>query len=737
MQETTAVRDLEQRLTRLERRFEETSIVLFDEIRGRETDPTGPRAQLEPLGRTPLASATHAEAALAPRRRHAEQTVSRPAAPQPSPGPHAPAGATPATGDRSAVWLADLVGGRVLAWIGGAATLTGIVLFLALAISHGWIDREARVALAAAASCGLMAGGIWLHARKGRTEASAALVGTATAGLFATLLVASQVYELIPAALALAAALLVGALATSLAIRWAGVAVGALGLVGGLMSPVLVGAPMSATTIAALALAGGCATAVIIRMRWAWLGLVSVLICAPQWASYVLAGQAVGIDIAVLGFFAALGMAAAAATKREEGEEHLHAASAAVAVLSAAILAVVGRIAFKEASGSTAAEAWLVALAGIHALAGCWRARSPFLAEPMRRLLIVIGVVLADVAFALVAGGITVACGWAGASIACAWSLRRVAAGSDDERMMGAGVGAHVALTLTRAVIDAPTSASGAAAGQLVPLLSLALLAASCLGSAQLIGARREHWAAALNVLGLGAIAYLTAVSLTGSGLVCAWSLEAFALARIARANQDNVARYGAFAFLILAGAHVLVAEAPPTALLRGVGSLGSAAIALGVIAVVSFRMASLQPSADPGRRWLFGSAATALLYLASVAIVTVFQPAAGTTAETVVDLSVQQQGQMLLSVLWCLVGVAALLVGLNRRQPALRSVALGWLLLTVGKVFLYDLATLTSIYRVISFIVLGLLLLAGAFAYQRLRPPPPPDMRAVHPSQL
>ena len=56
----------------------------------------------------------------------------------------------------------------------------------------------------------------------------------------------------------------------------------------------------------------------------------------------------------------------------------------------------------------------------------------------------------------------------------------------------------------------------------------------------------------------------------------------------------------------------------------------------------------------------------------------------------------------------------------------------------TVSKdtVFLYDLSTLTSIYRVISFVVLGALLLAGAFAYQRLRPPPVPDMRTVPPSR-
>jgi uncharacterized membrane protein len=56
--------------------------------------------------------------------------------------------------------------------------------------------------------------------------------------------------------------------------------------------------------------------------------------------------------------------------------------------------------------------------------------------------------------------------------------------------------------------------------------------------------------------------------------------------------------------------------------------------------------------------------------------------------------------------------------------------------LLTVAKVFLYDLSALTSLYRVVSLIALGLLLLVGAFAYQRLRPPPLPDMRSVHRSQ-
>ena len=50
--------------------------------------------------------------------------------------------------------------------------------------------------------------------------------------------------------------------------------------------------------------------------------------------------------------------------------------------------------------------------------------------------------------------------------------------------------------------------------------------------------------------------------------------------------------------------------------------------------------------------------------------------------------------------------------------------VVMAVLALAVGKVFLVDLAHLESIWRVGSFLAIGLLLLAGAFAYQRARLP-------------
>jgi uncharacterized membrane protein len=79
--------------------------------------------------------------------------------------------------------------------------------------------------------------------------------------------------------------------------------------------------------------------------------------------------------------------------------------------------------------------------------------------------------------------------------------------------------------------------------------------------------------------------------------------------------------------------------------------------------------------------------------------------------------------GQTMLSVLWALAGVGALVCGLMLDDRGLRQGALVLLGVTVAKVFLYDLSSLDSLSRVGSLIGLGLLLLCGAFAWQRLRP--------------
>jgi uncharacterized membrane protein len=83
---------------------------------------------------------------------------------------------------------------------------------------------------------------------------------------------------------------------------------------------------------------------------------------------------------------------------------------------------------------------------------------------------------------------------------------------------------------------------------------------------------------------------------------------------------------------------------------------------------------------------------------------------------------SVREQGQAILSAFWSLLGLGLLWTGLRRDLRPLRLAGFALLAIAVGKVFLYDMAALDRGYRVLSFVVLGLLLLAGAYAYQRLR---------------
>ncbi|MBN2369303.1 MAG: DUF2339 domain-containing protein [Vicinamibacteria bacterium] len=71
-------------------------------------------------------------------------------------------------------------------------------------------------------------------------------------------------------------------------------------------------------------------------------------------------------------------------------------------------------------------------------------------------------------------------------------------------------------------------------------------------------------------------------------------------------------------------------------------------------------------------------------------------------------------------SAAWGLYAVVLLIIGVWRRSRALRYVGLGFLLLTVGKVFLYDLAQLTGLYRILSFFGLGAALVLVSLIYQR-----------------
>lgn len=71
-------------------------------------------------------------------------------------------------------------------------------------------------------------------------------------------------------------------------------------------------------------------------------------------------------------------------------------------------------------------------------------------------------------------------------------------------------------------------------------------------------------------------------------------------------------------------------------------------------------------------------------------------------------------------SALWMSYGTMLMVVGFWRRSAFVRWQALVLIAVTTMKVFVYDVGQLDRVYRILSFIVLGVLLLAISFVYQR-----------------
>ena len=78
----------------------------------------------------------------------------------------------------------EILGGRVLAWVGGVAVILASTFFVVTAVHRGWIDIPTRVLLAFIGSSLLVVAGAWLHEKKGQTEAAQALVAESGVRLF-------------------------------------------------------------------------------------------------------------------------------------------------------------------------------------------------------------------------------------------------------------------------------------------------------------------------------------------------------------------------------------------------------------------------------------------------------------------------------------------------------------------------------------------------------------------------
>lgn len=518
--------------------------------------------------------------------------------PFPAPAPAVPA--KTAASPKPPLDLEELLGGRVLGWVGGIAVVIAAVFFVVMAVRNGWIGEAARMELAFAGSALLVAAGSWLYEHRGRTQAALATVAAGFAALYASDAATTLHYHLLSSSLGLVIAGVVGAPALATAVRWDSQEIAGIGIVGSLLAPVLVDAGTHTSSLVFMTIALVAAIGVVVQRRWAWLAVIAYIVSVPQAASWLDSEHSthLGLTLVVATAFWLLYVVAAVGHELLVPTKSLRLSSASLLFANASITAAGGWWLIDDAGHRAAANAWLF----------------------------------------------TLAC-------------------------------AHIAL--------------GALVFESRASREIAMLL----------------YGVAATLLGIA-----VAVALDGPALVAAWSIEAIVLAWAARRTDTPRRGLGAsLAFASLAGAHTLLFEARPDSLAYGLHSIPSA---VGAVALVLLALAGIAVAYDDVAEHLAWIGAALGVYLVSGLVVDL----AGAHAE-----HSTQTSQLALSGFWAALGFAGIVAGLMRRKRALRLGGLGLLTLAVGKVFFVDLANLESIWRVGSFLAVGLLLLAGAFAYQRV----------------
>lgn len=219
------------------------------------------------------------------------------AAPPPGPpwssGPYPPAPA-PARRRSLRAWLATLSGARLLAWTGGAVTLLGVALLLALAASRGWFSPPVRVGAGAVLGLVLVGAGARLHRRESSRTGALALAATGIATLYLVVAAATALYGYVSTPVGLLLALVVAAGGLALADRWRALLLACGAVVGAaLLAPVVTDGAVPLLVALVLVLQ---AAATVVALRRGWPVLVGIAAVWPVLHGTVVAGLAAPAD---------------------------------------------------------------------------------------------------------------------------------------------------------------------------------------------------------------------------------------------------------------------------------------------------------------------------------------------------------------------------------------------------------------------------------------------------------
>ncbi|MGH3036786.1 MAG: DUF2339 domain-containing protein, partial [Gaiellaceae bacterium] len=225
--------------------------------------------------------------------------------------------------------------------------------------------------------------------------------------------------------------------------------------------------------------------------------------------------------------------------------------------------------------------------------------------------------------------------------------------------------------------------------------------------------------------------------------LVLALSTASALLSPLALVVREPRLQAAAAAYLLVALAYTLALEAPPRDFVYAAQHPGDGVPALMLVALAGIVFGLCARHEPPAvrapfswsepitlagflgalRSWqpayrtvALAGAAILALYALSLGILDAAERFSGASIAT--DF---QRGHTAVSAVWGAVGLALLTLGLLRRSRGFRLAGFALFGVSLAKLFLYDLTTLSSLARALSFLAVGALLLLGGFFYQRL----------------
>lgn len=637
----------------------------------------------------------------------------------------------PRLSDRIKGWDWEwLLGGNWLARIGSFALVIGVGFFLKLAFDNNWIGETGRVALGFALGLALLGAGEYTQRRY--PIWSQPITGGGIAILYLAIFAAFAFYGLILPLLALGLALLVTATAAGLALRYESITIAILGLIGGFLTPVLLGErlPNQRILLAYVLVLDLGVLALATFRNWRWftlLGLLGSLALFGFWLDRLepplLLSQA-GITAIFIIFMGATTLFHIV-WKRAPGPLD----QSLMVINAAAYFGVSYGLLFDEY------RPWMggftLLLAVIYGMLGYAVLRRSREQVYLSLFSLGIALIFLTIAVPVQLGGPWISIAWSVEAAVLIWLSFTLK--MNPLRWMGMAVFLVAAAWLLfidtpvalfadrRPLVNAYTLAYGAA-------IAATYLAAYFLHrERETLPAWEDFAFTAYLTLGSLFLGVAVPVQVSGVWIPIVWAIEVVALMWLSyRLNvyQLRLFALGIFAVMLV---RLLAFETFSVDLrvYRPILNQRVAAFAAGIAAAYAAACISWlgkdkyltdrEKVAVPA----FLSAANLLtLWVLSAEVITTVDSGLvnvpNGAADNVKSLS--------LSILWALYAAGLMVLGIARRWRWVRLAGLALLAVPVIKLFGYDVFELDQGYRVAAFISLGGILMAGGFLYQRFR---------------